>query len=151
MRLELTHFKTECRLLSVLLAISLQFNMIEPSLLMLHEPDSLVWAVAGLSGGRTILALAFLGFALLMVPYVTMQIVDPNTRHRPRIIRIACAALCLGGVLWVYLAFLSRNLDYDTITGIFCRNGIWNIGMAAVLAYHLNNKQIRESVKAGAA
>ncbi|HYW57664.1 MAG TPA: hypothetical protein VE934_11930 [Polaromonas sp.] len=141
--LELAHFRFECRMLSTLLAVAVMFNMIDPALLVLNEPRALVAMVAKLTGNPRVLAVAFLFLALLVVPYVLMQLVCPqSTRHRG-IVKIACLGMCVGGVLWIYLAFLSRNLDYETLTSIYARNGAWSICVGALLAFHLNNKQRR--------
>lgn len=131
------------RLLSVLLSASLIFNMIDPALLILNEEGSLVALVARMTHRPALVAGLFIVMAGLAAPYVLMQVFNPTVRYRRRVVRLACLALCLGGVVWVLLGYLSRNLDYATITGIFLRNGVGNIALAAVLANSINNEQKR--------
>ncbi|MEO8391232.1 hypothetical protein [Polaromonas sp.] len=133
------------RLLSVLLSCSLIFNMVDPALLILKEPASLVSHIARITHSPVAIAATFLLMAALAAPFMVMQTFAPKTRHRRRVIRLGCLALCCGGLLWVFLAYLSRNLDYATVTGIFIRNGAWNIALAAVLANSINNEQKRAS------
>ncbi len=141
--LELSHYRFECRLLSTLLAVALMFNMIDPALLVLNEQRSLVATVAKMTGHPAWLAVAFLLLACMVVPFVLMQLFRPECIHQRGIVKLACLAMCIGGVLWIYLAYLSRNLDYETLTGIYARNGGWSICLGAILAHHLNNKQRR--------
>lgn len=145
--LELTHFKRECRLLSVLLISDLIFQMLQTAALIFSSGYSQSSSIAALSGFPSLIAVAFITCALLVLPYLFVQAFKPFSPCRKYVVKTACAALCVSGVLQVYMAFLSRVLDLDTVTWIFVRNGVWTIALAAILAYGLNNKQIREVEK----
>ena len=56
---------------------------------------------------------------------------------------VACRAILASGVIWAYLGYLSKNLDYAFVTEIFVVNGLTCIAMAAVMANGLNNAQRR--------
>ena len=49
-----------------------------------------------------------------------------------------------SGVLYAYLGFLSRDLDYEYVTLSFILMSVINMSMAAALAYGLNAAQIRK-------
>ena len=49
-----------------------------------------------------------------------------------------------GGVVYAYLGFLSRNLDFEYVTESFIVMSLLNMGMSAALAHGLNAAQIRK-------
>ena len=145
---EADHFKCEARFLAGLLAADLGFGLAQLGLLILHEDRSIVSLVARLAGHPGMLASAFLVLAVLLLPYLAIQIFSPSPKTRLTVVRLTVHALCAAGVLRIYFAWLSRNLDADTVTGVFLMNGGWCIAMAAVLAYSINNKQKRDAHEA---
>lgn len=148
---ELERSRLGVRLLSVLLALDIAKNFISPAVWIMGERQSVVSTVARLATYPDALAMLWLLSALLVLPYVAMQIFFPGCRQARRITKLACHALCAGGVLWVYVAYLSRNLDYSMATSLFVANGIGSIGLGAVLAYGLNSEQLAAELDKGAA
>lgn len=142
MRSELARARLGVRLLSVLLALDIAKNFISPALWILGENSSVVSTTARLASHPEVLALLWLLAALMVAPYVLVQLVAPECRAKRMATQLASRGVCLGGVLWVYLAYLSRNLDYDIATGLFILNGLGSVGLGAVLAYGLNSDQM---------
>ena len=73
---------------------------------------------------------------------MAVQLFWPDCKIRRELTKLACKGLCFGGVLWVYMAYLSKNLDYGIATAQFITNGIASVSLGAVLAYGLNSDQI---------
>lgn len=136
-------FRREGRLLSALLAAELCFGLLQMGVLIIMEERSVVALVARLAGHPSVLAVLFFALAGLLTPYFLMQLFNPTMARRIQVVRVTVYALLASGVLRIYFAYLSRNLDVETVTGIFALNGVWCIAMAAVLAYSINNKQKR--------
>ena len=145
MTLSLTHYRIESRVLSALLCVVMMRSMVDPALLILGEERSMIGVISRLAAYPHLLAYTWLSLAVLVVPYVLIQVFRPDVKCRDRIVRMASFAASAGGVLWFFLAYLSRNLDYPTAVWICSGNGLSGIGLGAVLAYTLNNTQIRRA------
>lgn len=141
--LELVHFRAECRFISVLLALSMMFNMVEPAVLIFNTPDTMVTRTAYLTSHPDWIALFFVQAAMLLVPHVWVQAFRPNSRARRWTTKLACFALCVGSALWLLLAYLSATFDIAVITGLFLRNSGGAVTFALALAISLNNEQLR--------
>lgn len=139
----LKHANHEARLLLVALGSSLMFDMLDPMLLILGTGASIVSKAAIITGFPIVIAGAFGAAAALLIPLLIFQIFCPAHEERDFVIRLALIGLALGGVVWMFLAYTVRVLDYTTVTSIFARNGIWNIFLAGILAYRLNYQQQR--------
>lgn len=139
---ELERSRLGVRLLSVLLALDIAKNFVSPAMWIAAEEKSVIYTVAQLAAYPEAMAAVWLLSAAMVGPYVLMQIFLPECRYARQITKLACNGVCLGGVLWVYLAYLSRNLDYDIVTPLFLINGLGSIALGAVLAYGLNAEQI---------
>jgi hypothetical protein len=137
-------FKNEMRLMSILLSFGVMSNFVDPAIFILLETRSVIGTVAALSSSAKVIASAFLLMAALVLPFLFMQVFVPRIKCRKFIIRLTCFAMCVGGVLWIYLAFLSRNLDFGGATFVFVKSGLGAIAMGGVLALTINNKQRRE-------
>ena len=105
--------------------------------------ESLTWRIAHLSTFPVVLAAIWILLALLVVPYFLLQVFALGTRYSTAITRLACRAILGSGVIWCYLGYLSKNLDYDYVTAIFIFNGLTCIAMAAVMANSINSAQKR--------
>lgn len=143
MRSELEAARLASRLLSVLLALAIAKEFVIPALWILGENSSAISITARLASHPHALAMVWLLAAAMVAPYVLVQLVAPQCRARRRATKWACRGVCLGGVLWIYLAYLSKNLDYEIATGIFILNGVSSVALGAVLAFGLNNDQLR--------
>ena len=130
------------RVMSVLLALDIARDFVTPALWIVGETTSVISTTARLATFPELLALAWLLAALMVLPYILMQVFSPDCRWRRKIIKIGCNGVCLGGVMWVYLAYLSKNLDYGIATSTFIGNGISSVALGAVLAWGLNKEQI---------
>ena len=134
--------------MSALVAIDLAKNVISPALWIYGESTSVIGTVARLATWPEGLAAVFIISALLIIPYIAMQLFNPDIPSRDTWTRLACQGLILGGVLWVYMAYLSRNLDYDVVTPLFAFNGVMSIVMAGILGYGINQNQIENEDRA---
>lgn len=139
---ELQRSRIGVRLMSSLLALDLAKSFINPALWILGESTSVISTVAKLATWADALGVVFIVSALMVAPYIVMQITMPDCPYRLFLTRCACNGLILGGVLWAYMAYLSRNLDYDTATIVFLTNSLFPIAMAGLLAYSINAEQI---------
>lgn len=143
MRDKISRLETLVRMLSVLLALDMAKNFVSPALWIVGEVTSVIGRTAMLASFPNSLAYGWLAAALLVAPYVLVQVFFPAHTIKRRATKLACRGLALGGVLWVYLAYLSKNLDYPYATGLFTLNGIASVALAAVLAYGLNSDQLQ--------
>jgi MFS family permease len=130
------------RLLSVLMALDMVENMISPVLWIFGEQRSVLATITTLSSSAHALAWAWLAAAALMLPYLIAQLTDRASR---RATRLACLALSASGVLWMYVAFLARNLDYQYVGGLFIFDGLVCLALAGVLANSINDAQLLEA------
>lgn len=129
------------RLLSVVLSLDMIQNMVSPAVWILGTSHSVVSTVSRLAAYPQVIAYCWLALAFLMLPYTWEQITG-----KPCVActRLACFSLCAGGVLWVFLAYLARSLDYPNIDFLFGFNGLISILMGAVLANSINDEQRAE-------
>lgn len=130
------------RLLGALLAFELAKGMYTGGLWIMSEV-SVTGKIARLASHPHALAIFWMSLAVLVMPYMVSQLFDCWESQRNRFTRFACWSTMAGGVVWVYLAYLSKNMDYANVTNIFLINGAACVGMAAVLAYGLNREQQR--------
>ncbi len=130
----------ESRLKGALLAFVLAGGMMMGGLWILSG-ESITGKVARLSSYPQAIAIVWMLLALLVLPYFLNQVCNCLHDYQRQVVRLACRAVLAGGVIWVYLAWLSRNLDFQYITLIFVINGLSAVGMAAVLAHKLNRAQ----------
>ncbi len=140
---ELVHFRAECRFVSVLLALSMIFNMVEPALLIFQAPNTAVARIASMTQHPDWVAVFFLQAAVLLVPHVWVHAFRPTSHARRWATKLACFALCVSSALWLLLAYLSRNVDIAVITVLFLRNSGGAVIFALALGISLNNEQLR--------
>jgi len=139
---ELQRSRICVRFISALLAIDLAKNFISPAMWIYGEPRSVIGTVARLATWPDGLALVFCLAAAMVVPYILMQLFTPNMQNRHTWTRWGCRGLITGGVIWLYMSYLSRNLDYEVVTVLFAFNGVMSIVMAGILGYGINQDQI---------
>lgn len=142
MNAALPDVKMQARLLGAVLSFELAKDMCTGSLWIL-SPESLTGRIARLSTYPELLAVVWFCLAMLVVPYFLLQVFSLGQRYVTAITRLACRAILAGGVIWCYLAYLSKNLDYAYVTEIFIVTGLSCIAMSAVLAVGLNSAQRR--------
>ena len=129
------------RSLSVLVSFQIMAAFITPALWVLYEESSIISKVATLATSSTALAILWLVSALAVLPFVIMQAFLPVCRFRRIITKTANFGMIGGGLAWVFMAFLSRNLDYNFATWNFLFSAATAFAMAAILANSLNNDQ----------
>lgn len=135
--------KIEVRLFGALLALTLASKMVIDALWILSH-ETVISKVAQLSTYPEALSAWWMLAAALIVPYFLLQATGIFGGHHRPIVRLACRAVMASGVLYAYLGFLSRNLDYRYITESFILMSFLNMAMAAALAHGLNAAQIRK-------
>ena len=142
MTTDLPRLQAAIRSLSVLISFSIVADFLSPALWILNEPTSVISRVASLATSEVFIAACWFTASSLVIPFVVMQVFFPDCIHRRRIIKSATHGLILGAVVWVFMAFLSRNLDYEFAVWNFLFNGLLALAMAALMANGLNNDQI---------
>lgn len=130
----------EVRLFGALLALTLASNMVIDALWILSQ-ETIISKVARLSSYPQALSIYWFAAAAFVAPYFLMMALGIFGKHHGLIVRMACRAVMAGGMLYAYLGFLSRNLDYRYVMESFIVMSLLNIGMAAALAYGLNAAQ----------
>jgi len=136
------------RLMSAMLALDLAKNFVSPAMWIYGESRSVIGTVARLATWPDGLALVFCLAAAMVVPYILMQLFKPNIASRNVWTQWACRGLLMGGVIWMYMAYLSRDLDYEVVTSLFTFNGAMSLVMAGILGYGINQDQIEKEDRA---
>lgn len=130
------------RLLSIVLALDMFQNMVSPAVWILGASGSIVAKVARLATYPDSIAWGWLIMAALMLPFMLAQITGSSNRLCTR---LACLGLCGGGALWMFVAWLGRNLDYPSLIWLFGFNCFISIAMGVVLALSINDQQKRDA------
>lgn len=130
------------RCFSIVAAFEILMDFISPAIWILTTPQSITAKVANMSFSATSMGIIWLCAGVLVVPFVLMQLFNPNYEHRREIIKLCNYGNITGALIWFFMAFLSRNLDYQYIIFNFVLNGFGALVMAAMLANSLNNDQI---------
>jgi len=134
--------QVEVRMLGGLLATALGGGMVIDALWIFSQ-HTVMSRVAQLSTYPHFLAFYWLVSAALVAPYFLMQVLDIMKQHSRHVTRLACWSVMAGGVLYAYMGFLSRNLDYQYVTLSFIIASVLNLAMATALACTLNSAQRR--------
>lgn len=134
------------RAMSIVAAFEILMDFVSPAIWILTTPQSILAKVAYLSLSGGALGVLWLLAALLVLPFVLMQIFNPGYEHRRRVIKLCNAGNINGALIWFFMAFLARNLDYEYIVFNFILNGIGGLVMATLLANGLNNDQIEAAL-----
>lgn len=142
MRSALPDTQLQARLLGAVLSFELAKDMFTGGLWILST-ESITGRVARLSAYPEALAGAWFCMAVLVVPYFLMQVFCIGERYAATFTRLACRAILASGVIWCYLAYLSKNLDYAYVTEIFIIAGLVCVAMSLVLAISLNSARRR--------
>ena len=129
------------RSLSVLVSFQIMTDFISPALWVLYEPTSVISKVATLASSPTALAVVWIASALAVFPFMVMQVFMPTCRYRRVVMKMANFGMIGGALVWVFMSFLSRNLDYEFAVWNFLFNAITSLAMAAIIANSLNNDQ----------
>lgn len=141
----------EARLLGALLAADLGRGMLSAGL-WIHTNDSMISKVVRLSAYPEIVAAVWMLLAALVLPYFLMQVFGWGMGLKRQITRLACRAILASGVLWGFLAFLSRNIDTPNLTLSFVLNSATCVLMSGILASSINAAmQLEEPRKEGCA
>ncbi len=130
------------RLLAIVLAFDMIQNMVSPAVWILGASGSIVSTVSRLATWPDAVAWAYVAAAALIIPFMATQLAGRSCR---RCTRFACLGLCVGGVLWMYLAWLGRDLDYPALPWLFGFNCVVSIAMGGVLAISINDHQKLEA------
>ena len=136
----LENAKLTSRLLAAVLAFELGKDMLTNGLWML-QPESMMGRIAKLSSSAETFAFLWMTLAILVAPYLALQATGKGQSHCTQTTRLACWAVLTSGVFWIYLGYLSKNLDYAYITNIFMVHGITCVAFAGILASGLNALQ----------
>ena len=138
---------TAIRSLSVLVSFQIMIAFLSPAMFVLSAESSLPSKVASLATSSMALAVCWFISALAILPFVIMQTFFPACRYRRVIMRVANFGFIFGGLVWAFMAFLSRNLDYSLIVWNFSIYALIPFSMAAMMANSLNNDQKEKEQK----
>jgi hypothetical protein len=141
--------RAEVRSLSFVVESLFFYHLIEPGFYILFVPESLTWKVAGLSQfGRWPVALVFIGAALMLVPHLVTLAFFPDRLgcQWPR--ALAARAGLFGATVWIMLAYLSVDLDYEWLTTFFGARVGMDLWVSTVFGLSLNAQQAREKAAA---
>ena len=141
MTTHIERLKEAPRWLSVLVSFQIMSDFISPALWVLNERVSVISNIARLATNPTALALCWLAAAVMVLPFVLLQLFAPECHYRRTVIKIANYGIILGALVWVFMAFLARNLDYNFAVWNFLFNGFISLTFAALMASGLNNDQ----------
>ena len=130
------------RFFSIVAAFEILMDFISPALWILTTPQSITAKIANLSMSAYTLGGLWLLAAGFVIPFVIMQMFNPNYEHRRQVVKLCNIGNLAGAFIWFFMAFLARNLDYEFVVFNFILNGLGGIVMAALLANGLNNDQI---------
>ena len=137
----------ECRLLGALLALDLMSRMLTAGIWVL-EANTMMSRIAGLSSFPQAMAYLWMALAVGVLPYFCMQAFGLGLKWRRKITRLACRTILFSGVLWAFLAYLSKNIDSTHIKGIFLLHSFIAVAMSAILASSINTAQGHEASRA---
>jgi hypothetical protein len=140
---ELQHTQVQLRLVCILLAGSMFFDMVDPAMLILGVPSSVVARVAGMTHQPVLVAWLLLASAGLMLPFALLHVFHPGHPGRRDVTRAACLGLVGGGLLWIFLGYTARNTDFPYVVGVFLRTGAGAFLFALALAISLNSELAR--------
>lgn len=149
MKITLPDIKLQERLLGAVLSFGLCQDMITGGL-WIFSPTSVTGRIARLSIYPEAIAWTWFGLAFLTMPYFLLQMFCIGENYAAVSKRLACRAILASGVIWCYLAFLSKGLDYAFVTSIFIFTGLSCIAMSLVLALGLNQAQGQARIDAEA-
>ena len=128
----------ERRMLGSTLAFEVAKSMICGGLWVM-SPQSVMGRIAQQSTYPEVMGVTWALVGLLVLPYLALQLFGIAEKYRSRFTKLACRAILASGVMWVYLGYLSKNLDYQYTTIIFLFNGLTCIATATILAKSTNN------------
>lgn len=128
------------RLLGAVLAFELSKDMVASGMWMLN-PESVMERIARLSSSVEVFAYMWMALAILVMPYLFLQVTGYCKKYESTVNRLACWAILGSGVCWAYLGYLSKNLDYGYMTEIFILHSVTCLAMAAILGNGLNTAQ----------
>jgi len=137
-------FKHEMRLMSILVAIDVTTGFVSPAIFILTEPSSIIYKTTRLATIPELFGILFLVAGVLALPFILMQMFSPKIKCRRHIMRLTTFAMCAGGVVWFYLAYLSKNLDFTGATAVYLMNGAVAVSLGGILSITLNNKLKRD-------
>lgn len=143
---ELQHAAVQLRLMTAVLMGSMLCELLDPALLLVTAPGSLVHrAAAATTLGPLGMAGLLAACAALLLPLLVLQLWPCASRARRRdATRLACLALAASAVLWTFLAWRALTaLDLQGAPLLFARHGFGALLVAGALAWSLNAEQLR--------
>lgn len=146
MATELLHVRVQLRLVAVLLAATIAFELADPALLLLSgDGRSIIERTAAVAALGTLGAgLVFVALAGLLLPFVATQCgLWPSARRSAA--KLACVALSIAALLWFFLAWRAMPLNLGAAASLlFIRNGAGAITFALAIALSLNAELLRK-------
>ena len=134
--------KSVLRFLSVALGLAMAWNISNPGIWILNYPNATITKVASLSSSATVLGYMWLFLGSCLVPYILCNILGVTRKVTLEpCTRLACLATAGGAIMWGYLGWLSRDLDYQTLAYLFGSNAFLDLLVSLVLAVSINEHQ----------
>lgn len=128
------------RLLGAVLAFELAKDMVTSGMWMLNT-ETMMSRIGRLSSSVEVFSYVWMALAILVLPYLVLQVTGYGRDQESNINRLACWAILCSGVCWAYLGYLSKNVDYGYMTQVLILHSTSCLAMAAVLANGLNTSQ----------
>jgi hypothetical protein len=146
-KLQMKHLLIELRILFIMLAGSMMFDMLDPAFLMLTSPNTMMYRIASLSHYREWVIASYIVSALLVVPYLAMHLFSSWHRRSREVTKLAIAGLLVSSVVWAFLCFISWRVETGWATLLYLRNIIGSLMFAGFLGAMLNSELRREALK----
>ena len=134
--------KNVMRYVSVVLGLAMAWNITNPGVWILFYPNAVITKVASLSSSASVFGYMWVFLGSCLIPYILCNILGVTRKAALEpCTRLACLATAGGAILWGFLAWLSRDLDYGTLVYLFGTNAALDLLVSLVLAVSVNEHQ----------
>lgn len=139
-KLELQSLMTFLRFALTLLCGSFIFDLIDPALLILTSPNTVLYRVASLTHHREWVATAYMGCAILIAPY-NFLLAFNRCHHRLRLFtKLALTGVTMSVILWGFMCFMGWRIEIGWTGPWFIRSTVGSVLFAVYLAVSLNSE-----------
>lgn len=140
--------RTEVRILSVVLTLFFAEHLIEPAMYATFVHESRTQWVISLTGAPNAARILLFLWVVLVVPHFISLIAFPQFLHLKWPRRFACAGASGAALTWFYFANLAWPLDAGVLPWMYAIRAVWDLFVAAVLAFSLNSQLLRPLIHA---
>ena len=93
------------RCFSIVAAFEILMDFLSPALWIITTPQSVISKVAHLSASAEVIGCIWLAAAALVVPFVLMQLFNPDYEHRRNVTKLCNLGNVAGALIWFLMAF----------------------------------------------